>query len=46
MLYPVDNQGRITLKTPEKERAYRLFVDATDGNNNRVTGNIPSYISN
>lgn len=38
------NNGRITLKTPEKEGAYRLFVYVTDGNNNVATANIPFYI--
>ncbi len=37
-------EGKITLKTPEKEGAYRLFVYITDGNNNVATANIPFFI--
>lgn len=38
--------GTITLKTPDKEGAYRLFVYATDGKNNVATANIPFYVRN
>jgi hypothetical protein len=37
-------EGKITLKTPAKEGAYRLFVYITDGNNNIATANIPFYV--
>lgn len=49
---PIDNaisnsaNGRATLKAPQKEGAYRIFVYATDGNNNVATANIPFYIRN
>jgi len=49
---PIENaisnsaNGRATLKAPQKEGAYRLFVYATDGNNNVATANIPFYIRN
>ena len=36
--------GRITLKAPTKEGAYRLFVYVTDGNNKVATANIPFYV--
>lgn len=38
------NNGKVTLKSPQKEGAYRLFVYATDGNNNVATANIPFYV--
>ncbi|MEJ7736783.1 MAG: glycoside hydrolase family 2 TIM barrel-domain containing protein [Chitinophagaceae bacterium] len=50
---PVDNtlldntaNGKITLRAPGREGAYRLFVYATDGNNNIATANIPFFIRN
>lgn len=43
LLYNTGN-GKVTLKTPEKEGGYRIFVYATDGNNNVATANIPFYI--
>lgn len=36
--------GKATLKTPDTEGAYRLFVYVTDGNNNVATANLPFYI--
>lgn len=42
---PMDN-GQATLKAPDKEGAYRLFVYASDGNNNVATANIPFYVRN
>ena len=38
------NDGSVTLNSPEKEGAYRLFVYATDGQNNVATANIPFYV--
>ncbi len=40
------NSGQATLKAPGKEGAYRLFVYATDGNNNVATANLPFYVKN
>ncbi|WP_293945534.1 MULTISPECIES: family 16 glycosylhydrolase [unclassified Sphingobacterium] len=37
-----DDKG--TLTAPSKEGAYRLFVYASDGNNNVATANIPFYV--
>lgn len=37
-------EGQATLKTPEQEGAYRLFVYAYDGQNNVATANIPFYV--
>jgi hypothetical protein len=39
-----NNNGTVIMKSPNKEGAYRLFVYATDGNNNVATGNIPFNI--
>jgi hypothetical protein len=36
--------GTATLKAPEKEGPYRLFVYITDGKNNVATANIPFYV--
>lgn len=36
--------GRVTLKAPVKEGAYRLFVYVSDGNNKVATANIPFYV--
>lgn len=37
-------EGKVALKAPDKEGAYRLFVYVTDGNNNVATANIPLYV--
>ena len=38
------NSGKINFRTPASTGAYRLFVYATDGNNNVATANVPFYI--
>ncbi len=38
------NNGKATLKAPEKGGAYRLFVYISDGNNNVATANLPFYV--
>lgn len=45
-LVTATGEGKITLKAPEKEGAYRLLVYVTDGHNNVATANIPFYIKN
>lgn len=36
--------GKATIKTPDTEGAYRIFVYVTDGHNNVATANIPFYV--
>ena len=36
--------GKIQIKAPPSEGAYRLFVYVTDGNNNVATANIPFFV--
>jgi len=43
LVKPGEN-GNVTIKTPDKEGAYRLFVYIMDGNNNVATANVPFYI--
>jgi hypothetical protein len=38
------NNGKATLRSPEREGPYRLFVYATDGKNNVATANVPFYV--
>ena len=38
--------GKVTMLTPNKEGAYRVFVYATDGHHNVATANIPFYVKN
>lgn len=42
----IANSGQATLKAPDKEGAYRLFVYITDGNNNVATANLPFFVKN
>ena len=37
-------EGKIQIKAPSSEGAYRLFVYVTDGNNNVATANIPFFV--
>ncbi|MEJ7694942.1 glycoside hydrolase family 2 TIM barrel-domain containing protein [Daejeonella sp.] len=37
--------GSISLRSPKKSGAYRLFLYASDGKNKVATGNIPFYVS-
>lgn len=39
-----DDKGNATVKAPDKEGAYRLFVYVMDGNNNVATANIPFFV--
>ena len=43
LVKPGEN-GNVTIKTPDKEGAYRLFVYIMDGNNNVATANVPFYV--
>ncbi len=43
-LIKTTGEGKVTLSTPAKEGAYRLFVYITDGHNNVATANIPFYV--
>lgn len=43
LLKPGD-KGHATIKAPDAEGAYRLFVYVTDGNNNVATANLPFYV--
>lgn len=38
------NNGQASLKAPQKEGAYRLFVYVTDGHNNVATANLPFFV--
>lgn len=40
------NGGSATMKAPQQEGAYRLFVYITDGHNNVATANLPFYVRN
>src|SRR5690606_33734849 len=39
------DKKNVTLLTPKKEGAYRLFVYVYDGKNNYATANIPFYVT-
>jgi hypothetical protein len=43
-LLKAGEKGNATLKAPDAEGAYRLFVYVTDGNNNVATANLPFYV--
>ncbi|HEX2532397.1 MAG TPA: glycoside hydrolase family 2 TIM barrel-domain containing protein [Chitinophagaceae bacterium] len=43
-LFSGESGGKVQLKAPAAEGAYRLFVYVTDGNNNVATANIPFYV--
>jgi hypothetical protein len=44
LLLTTTDEARATLKAPEKEGAYRLFVYAYDSFNHAATANIPFYV--
>jgi hypothetical protein len=42
--FKATGKGKITITSPEKEGAYRLFVYVKDGKNKVATGNIPFFV--
>ncbi|UEG53705.1 hypothetical protein LLH06_01795 [Mucilaginibacter daejeonensis] len=44
-LIKAERYDKATLKTPEKEGAYRLFMYVSDGHNKVATANIPFYVN-
>ncbi|GAB3203949.1 hypothetical protein ABID22_003218 [Pontibacter aydingkolensis] len=40
------DDNKLTLKTPKREGAYRLYLYVRDGNSNLATANIPFYVRN